>query len=513
MAKKNTGAPKDSDSVAAFAALGGKMPPQAVDFEEAVLGAILVDKDALQDVVGNLQPENFYVEANQRIYAAMLRLNTLMAPIDMLTLKEELKKSNELEAVGGLAYIAKLTSRVGAAVDIKYHAQIIFQKYIQRCLIHLGGDMITSGYDESNDVEDLLEEAESNLFELSQGSLKNDVVQVAPVVDEAIEQMKIAAKREDMLSGITSGFHGIDAITNGWQPSTMVVIAARPAMGKTAFVLSMARKMAIDHNIPIAMFSLEMSNVELVKRLMTAETEITSEKIKNGRLTPEEWDHFNNSIGRLTSAPIYVDDTPGLSVFDLRSKARILRKKYGIQCIIIDYLQLMTASAMKPGSRQEEVSMISRSLKGLAKELNIPVIALSQLNRSVEQRTSEKGALDSKRPQLSDLRESGAIEQDADMVCFIHRPEYYHITDDGKGNSLVGMAQFIIAKHRSGRIDDVLLRFQAELIRFEEPEAGANLLMQDDNPASTQIIMSGANIGGDGGVMPDFSQMGGDTPF
>ncbi len=325
--------------------------------------------------------------------------------------------------------------------------------------------------------------------------------------------MKIAAKREDMLSGITSGFHGIDAITNGWQPSTMVVIAARPAMGKTAFVLSMARKMAIDHNIPIAMFSLEMSNVELVKRLMTAETEITSEKIKNGRLTPEEWDHFNNSIGRLTSAPIYVDDTPGLSVFDLRSKARILRKKYGIQCIIIDYLQLMTASAMKPGSRQEEVSMISRSLKGLAKELNIPVIALSQLNRSVEQRTSDKGALDSKRPQLSDLRESGAIEQDADMVCFIHRPEYYHITDDGKGNSLVGMAQFIIAKHRSGRIDDVLLRFQAELIRFEEPEAGANLLMQDDNPASPQTIMSGANIGGAGGVMPDFSQMGGDTPF
>ena len=515
MAKKNVGAPAASDSVAAFAALGGKMPPQAVDFEEAVLGAILLDKDALQNVVEILLPEHFYVEANQRVYSAMLRLNAVMAPIDMLTVSEELKKTNELTTIGGRAYIAKLTSRVGAAVDIKYHAQIVFQKFIQRSLIHLGGEMMTSGYDESNDVEELLEEAENGLFNLSQGSLKREVVQISPVIDEAIEQMKIAAAREDRLSGITSGFKGIDEITNGWQPATMVVIAARPAMGKTAFVLSMARKMAIEHNIPIAMFSLEMSNVELVKRLMTAETEITSDKIKSGRLSQDEWDHFNHSIGRLSSAPIYVDDTPGLSVFDLRSKARILQKKHNIQCIIIDYLQLMTASAMKPGSRQEEVSMISRSLKGLAKELNIPVIALSQLNRSVEQRTSEKGAIDSKRPQLSDLRESGAIEQDADMVCFIHRPEYYHITDDGKGNSLIGMAQFIIAKHRSGKIDDVLLRFQAELIRFEEPEAGSALFASDGPVAGTQTILSGANAqaGGDYG-MPDMSGIGsGDTPF
>lgn len=514
MAKKNVGAPNPSDSVAAMAALGGKLPPQAPDFEEAVLGAILLDKDALQNVVEILQPEHFYSEANQRIYAAMLRLNGQMAPIDMLTMCEELKRTGELEAVGGRVYIAKLTSLVGAAVNIEYHARIIFQKYLQRSLIHLGGNMITSGYDESKDVDELLEEAENDLFTLSQGSMKRDVIQISSTIDEAIQQMEAAAKREDQLSGIASGFRKIDQITMGWQPATMVVIAARPAMGKTAFVLSMARKMAIDHNIPIAMFSLEMSNVELVKRLMTAETEIPSEKIKSGRLTEEEWQHFNDRIGRLRNAPFYIDDTPGLSVFDLRSKARILKKKHDIKCIIIDYLQLMTASAMKPGSRQEEVSMISRSLKGLAKELNIPVIALSQLNRNVEGRTSEKGGIDSKRPQLSDLRESGAIEQDADMVCFIHRPEYYHILDDGKGNSLVGMAQFIIAKHRSGRIDDVLLRFQAELIRFEELEAGADLLNRDEPTSSSQVIISKANSDSDTAYMPDMSSIPeGDVPF
>ncbi len=498
-----------------MAALGGKLPPQAPEFEEAVLGAILLDKDALQNVVEILEPEHFYLEANQRIYAAMQRLNANMAPIDMLTMCEELKRTGELDAVGGRVYIAKLTSRVGAAVNIEYHARLIFQKYLQRSLIHLGGEMVTSGYDESKDVEDLLEEAENNLFTLSQGSMKRDVIQISSTIDEAIQQMDAAAKREDKLSGIASGFRKIDEITMGWQPATMVVIAARPAMGKTAFVLSMARKMAIDYNLPIAMFSLEMSNVELVKRLMTAETEIPSEKIKSGRLSADEWAHFNERIGRLRNAPIYIDDTPGLSVFDLRSKARILKKKHDIKCIIIDYLQLMTASAMKPGSRQEEVSMISRSLKGLAKELNIPVIALSQLNRNVEGRTSDKGsALDSKRPQLSDLRESGAIEQDADMVCFIHRPEYYHILDDGKGNSLVGMAQFIIAKHRSGRIDDVLLRFQAELIRFEDVEAGAALINRDEPTAGGQIIISGANRDGGATAVPDLSAINeDDTPF
>lgn len=514
MAKKaiNPKAPSISDSVAAMAALGGKMPPHDIEFEEAVLGAILVDKDALQNVVEILKPEHFYKEANQMVYSAILRLNAQMAPIDIKTVQEELKRVGELEKVGGLLYVVSLTSRVATAVNIEYHAKLIFQKYLQRSLIHLGGDLVTSGYDETKDVADLLEEAEDKLFTLSQGSMKKEVVQIGSVVSVAINQMHEAAKREDKLSGIPSGFRGIDEITLGWQPATMVVIAARPAMGKTAFVLSMARRMAIDYRLPIAMFSLEMSNVELVKRIMTAETEIPSEKIKSGRLTPEEWQHFDSQIDRVVNAPIYIDDTPGLSVFDLRSKARILKKKHDIKCIIIDYLQLMTASAMKPGSRQEEVSMISRSLKGLAKELDIPVIALSQLNRSVEQRTSSVGnGIDSKRPQLSDLRESGAIEQDADMVCFIHRPEYYHILDDGKGNSLVGMAQFIIAKHRSGRIDDVLLKFRAELIRFEEPDNLQAYTSGAEGPsAGQQYYMSAVNSDNPG---VDLSGQSEDVPF
>lgn len=520
MAKKNNPkAPSPADSVAAMAALGGKMPPQAIEFEEAVLGAILVDKDALQIVIEILEPEHFYKEANQIIYAAIVRLNAQMAPIDMITVKEELTRSGELDTVGGVFYIAKLTQNVATAVNIEYHAKIIFQKYLQRSLIHLGGDLVTSGYDESKDVEDLMEEAENSLFTLSQGSMKKEVVKVESVISEAISQMHEAAKREDKLSGIPSGFRSIDEITLGWQPATMVVIAARPAMGKTAFVLSMARKMAIEHNLPIAMFSLEMSNVELVKRLMTAETEIPSEKIKSGRLTADEWNHFDANIGRLMNAPIYVDDTPGLSVFDLRSKARILKKKYNITCIIIDYLQLLTASAMRPGNRQEEVSMISRSLKGLAKELNIPVIALSQLNRAVENRTTGTGsAIDSKRPQLSDLRESGAIEQDADMVCFLHRPEYYHILEDANGNSLVGVAQFIIAKHRSGKIDDVNLKFRAELIRFEEPDDmniyASNNQNSQSNPTGFAKVMSSVNSQTEVATpLPNLGNNSDDVPF
>ncbi len=514
---KRTTTSSTAESVAALASLGGKMPPQVPDFEEAVLGAFMLDANSFASVVGILKPEHFYVEANRLIFEAMQSLNGKMAQIDMLSVREELRALGTFEQVGGDYYIAQLTSKVGSAVNVEYHARIIFQKYLQRKLIEVGGNMITKGYDDTKDVEELMQEAEGELFDLSNGSLRKDAIQVEPIVKEAIDQMLEAAKREDRLSGIPSGFPSIDKVTLGWQAATMVVIAARPAMGKTAFVLSMARKMAIEHNIPVAIFSLEMSNVELVKRLMVAETEIPSEVIKSGRLTSEQWTHFNNTIGRLESAPIYIDDTPGLSVFDLRSKARILKKTKDIKCVIIDYLQLMTASAMKPGNRQEEVSMISRSLKGLAKELNIPVIALSQLNRSVEQRTvgASGNAIDGKRPQLSDLRESGAIEQDADMVCFLHRPEYYHITDDGKGNSLIGMAQFIIAKHRSGKLEDVLLKFQADLIRFEEPDSLAPTFSLEPSAASQQYIMSGVNNNGSGASnVPDMSDLGSDdVPF
>ena len=472
--------------------LGGKLPPQAVEFEEVVLGALMLEREAFQIVGEILKPEYFYKDAHKTTYAALERLYGAQAPIDLLTVSNELKKDGKLDEVGGRFYLAQLTDKVASAANIEYHARIIFQKYLQRSLITVSGELQTKAYDDSIDVQDLLDEAENSIYTLSQGTMKREVSAIAPVISEAIAQMHEAAKRKDSLSGVPSGFTGIDRVTSGWQKSTLVIIAARPAMGKTAFVLSMARNMAVNHNVPVALFSLEMSNVELVKRLMSSETEVPSEKIKNGRLTPDEWTQFDQRIGTLSTAPIYVDDTPGLSVFDLRSKCRNLHKKHGIQVVIVDYLQLMNATAMRPGSRQEEVSMISRSLKGLSKELEIPIIALSQLNRNSEMR-SGTGA-EGKRPQLSDLRESGAIEQDADMVCFIHRPEYYGVTEDPRdGTSLVGMAEFIIAKHRSGATADVRLRFRSELVRFEEPDVYTPRPPFAPEPLTPQTISSRMN--------------------
>ena len=308
----------------------------------------------------------------------------------------------------------------------------------------------------------MLQDAESRLFEISQRNVKKDVTQIDPVISQAIQQIESAANRTSGLSGLESGYHDLDKLTSGWQRSDLIIIAARPAMGKTAFVLSMAKNMAISYNIPVAIFSLEMSNLQLVNRLISNTCELESEKIKSGRLTQMEWDQLMSRIKHLYSAPLYIDDTPSLSVFELRTKARRLVREHNVQFIIIDYLQLMNASGMKYGSREQEVSMISRNLKQLAKELNIPIVALSQLNRSVESRT------DGKRPQLSDLRESGAIEQDADIVCFIHRPEYYLRSDtDANGNDIRGLAEFIVAKHRSGSVDDIKMRFKAKYARFE----------------------------------------------
>ncbi|WP_026473695.1 replicative DNA helicase [Alkaliflexus imshenetskii] len=443
----------------------GKMPPQALELEEAVLGAMLLEKDAFVTVSEILKPDCFYKDTHQYIYEAITNLNGRQEPADILTVTEELRRMGRLEEVGGAFYVTTLTSRVASAAHIEYHSRIIYQKFLQREMIRISGVIQTKAYDESEDVNDLLEEAENSLFMLSQGSMKRDAVPIRPVITEAIELIKIAGKRTDGLSGVPSGFTELDRITSGWQSSDMIVIAARPAMGKTAFVLSMARNMAVKYRQGVAVFSLEMSNVQLVNRLIVAETELHPDKIKNGKLEPYEWEQFDHKIKSLEDAPLFVDDTAGLSVFELRAKCRRLKKQHNIKIIIIDYLQLMNASGMNPGNRQEEVSMISRSLKGLAKELNVPIIALSQLSRAVENRTG-----DGKRPQLSDLRESGAIEQDADMVLFIHRPEYYKITEDEQGNSLIGLAEIIIAKHRNGATGDVRLRFRPEAIRFEDIE-------------------------------------------
>ncbi|WP_298614310.1 replicative DNA helicase [uncultured Odoribacter sp.] len=439
----------------------GKMPPQAVDLEEAVLGALMLEKDAFAIVGDLLKPECFYKDAHQRIFKAIHQLFIKDEPVDILTVSVELKSSGELEQVGGYYYLSQLTSRVASAAHIEFHARIIVQKYIQRKLIGVCTELQDMAYDEATDVADLVDKAQKAVFDIADGNIRKDTTEIAPLIEDAIRGIEAAAKRPDGISGIPSGFTALDEVTSGWQNSDLVIIAARPAMGKTAFVLSMARNMAVLYKQPIAVFSLEMSSLQLVNRLIASETELGSEKIKNGRLTEEEWKHLHSKIKTLITAPIYVDDTPALSIFELRAKCRRLKQKYDVKVIIIDYLQLMTAGADMRGNREQEVSMISRQLKIIAKELNVPVIALSQLNRGVELRTG-----DAKKPMLSDLRESGAIEQDADMVLFIHRPEKYGIMTDAQGNSLKGIADIIIAKHRNGAVGEIQLRFRSELTQF-----------------------------------------------
>ena len=420
----------------------------------------------------------------------------------MITVTEQLKRMGALDEVGGAPYISELTSKVASTAHLEFHARIIAQKYLARELIRFTATIQDKAFDETVDVDDLMQEAEGSLFEISQRNVKKDVTQINPVIKEALTMLEKAANQEGGMSGLRSGFDGLDKITSGWQNSDLVIIAARPAMGKTAFVLSMAKNMAVNFKIPVALFSLEMSNVQLVNRLIVNVCEIPGEKIKSGRLEKYEWEQLDFKIKELYDAPIYVDDTPSLSVFELRTKARRLVREHDIKCIIIDYLQLMNASGMNFGSREQEVSTISRSLKGLAKELNIPIIALSQLNRGVEARQGAEG----KRPQLADLRESGAIEQDADMVCFIHRPEYYKILEDEKGNSLVGLAEIIIAKHRNGAVGDVRLRFKSEFAKFMNIEDDVELteVISKMNREEPQPIPA---------VTPDFLKPGNEEPM
>ncbi len=444
----------------------GHLQPQALEMEKAVLGALMIDKDAYAIVCEILRPESFYEPRNQMVYAAIRDLSMEEKPVDMLTVTNQLAKSGNLEQVGGPGYIAELSSGVATSANIEYHANVIAQKSLARQLISFSSMIQTKAFDETIDVEDLMQEAEGSLFELSQHNMKKDYTSIDPVIAQAVKGIQDAAKNTDGLTGVSTGYYKLDDITSGWQASDLVIIAGRPAMGKTSFALSMAKNIAADLRQPMAFFSLEMSNVQLVNRLISNACEIQGSKILNGQLQRDEWERLDKNINQLLGAPLYVDDTPGLSVFELRTKARRLVREHGIKLIMIDYLQLMNANGMRFSSRQEEVSTISRSLKGLAKELNIPILALSQLNRGVESREGLEG----KRPQLSDLRESGAIEQDADMVLFVHRPEYYHIYQDDNGRDLHGMAQIIIAKHRKGATGDVLLTFRGEFTRFENPE-------------------------------------------
>lgn len=441
----------------------GKIPPQAIDLEEVVLGAMMIDKKGVNEVIDILHPDVFYKEAHKFVYEAILALFNNSSPIDLLTVSEQLKKMGKLEAVGGDFYLIQLTKRVASSAHIEYHARIIQQKYIQRSLIRISSETIEEAYDDTTDVFDLLDSAESKLYEVTQGNLKRSTETAQSLVLQAKKKIEEIAAKEG-LSGIPSGFDKLDKLTSGWQPSDLIIVAARPGMGKTALTLSMARNIAVNAKIPVAFFSLEMSSVQLITRLISSETGLSSEKLRTGKLEKHEWEQLHVKVKSLENAPLYIDDTPSLSIFDLRAKARRLASQQGIKLIIIDYLQLMTAgNNQKGGNREQEISTISRNLKALAKELEVPVIALSQLSRAVETRGG------SKRPLLSDLRESGAIEQDADIVSFIYRPEYYKIDewDDDERSPTAGQAEFIVAKHRNGGLDNIRLKFIANLGKFD----------------------------------------------
>ena len=477
------------------------LQPQALEVERAVLGALMNDRDAYAVVCEILSPESFYEQRNQLIYSAIRDLSIAEKPVDVLTVTDELERQGSLDKVGGAIYIADLSNKVASSANIEYHARIIAHKFLARQLISFASDIETKAFDGSMDIDDLMQDAEGSLFELSRRNMKKDYTQIDPVISNAVEVIQKAAANKDGLTGVPTGYHKLDNITSGWQASDLVIIAGRPAMGKTSFALSMAKNIAADYKVPMAFFSLEMSNVQLVNRLISNCCEIQGSKILNGQLKPDEWERLDKRLNNLIGSPLYVDDTPGLSVFELRTKARRLVRDHGVKIIMIDYLQLMNANGMRFSSRQEEVSTISRSLKQIAKELDIPILALSQLNRGVESREGLEG----KRPQLSDLRESGAIEQDADMVLFVHRPEYYHIYQDENGRDLHGMAQIIIAKHRKGATGDVLLNFRGEFTRFENPE-DSNTNIENPGIGGGEIVGSKIN-GGDS--MPP----GGETPF
>jgi len=488
----------------------GHLPPQAIPVEETVLGALMIDNEVFSVIGEKLEPDTFYDKRHQRIYTAIRELALNEKPTDMLAVVEQLRKDGNLESIGGPEYVMELTEKIVSTANIDYYAEVLRGKYVFRQLIGYASMIQTAAFQESTDVDELMQTAESDLFSISQKNIVQDYTHIGPVVDRAMNNIQEASKNESGLSGLTSGYEGLDKMTSGWQPSDLVIIAGRPAMGKTSFALSMAKNMAVDYKIPVAIFSLEMNNEQLTQRFISNICEVEGSKILSGQLAPDEWERLDNNVRRLSEAPIYLDDTPGLSIFELRTKARRLVKEHDIKMIMIDYLQLMNATGMRFVGRQEEVSMISRSLKGLAKELNIPIVALSQLNRGLESREGLEG----KRPQLSDLRESGAIEQDADMVIFVHRPEYFRIYRDEHGRDLHGMAQIIIAKHRKGAVGDVLLKFRGEFTRFENPND------DDFQKVENEGEIIGSRLNGDADnvpplmdVPPMMSSPSGELPF
>ncbi len=443
----------------------GKVPPQAKELEEAVLGAIMLEKSAFDTVTEIIKPECFYVEANQLIFRAMQSLQQKSMPIDILTVVEELKMQEKLDIVGGPYYVTKLTNAVVSTANIDAHARIVLQKFIQRELIRISGEIIGDAYEDSTDVFDLLDDSETKMFNITNNYLKKNFEDIGNVLAKTINRIDELRTKTDDISGVPSGFGTLDRVTYGWQNTDLIILAARPAVGKTAFALNLARNAALHPTkpTPVAFFSLEMGAGQLVQRILSAESEIKMEKISRGKLEEYEYQQLHTKgVKKLETAPIFIDDTAALNVFEFRAKARRLVNKHQVGLIIIDYLQLMSGIGDRGSNREQEISTISRNLKALAKELNIPIIALSQLSRAVETRK------ESKMPQLSDLRESGAIEQDADMVMFIYRPEYYEISSNEQGESTHGETHVRIAKHRNGSLETIKLRAKLEIQKFEE---------------------------------------------
>ncbi len=438
----------------------GKLPPQALDLEEAVLGALMLEKNALTAVIEYLRPEHFYTEQHKEIYQAITDLFKASEPVDMRTVVAQLRKNGRLELVGGAYYIAELTSKVSSAANIEYHSRIIIEMAIKRDLIQISSEVQQNAYEDTTDVFDLLDRTEQSIFAISDSNLRKNYDTMKSLMFRAVTELQKRKEHKDGLTGVPSGFTKLDRILSGWQRSDLIIIAARPGMGKTAFVVSALRNAAVDFNHPVAIFSLEMASLQLVNRLISAEAELESEKIKRGNLAEFEWQQLVHRTNRLSSAPIFIDDTPALSILELRAKCRRLKAEHNIQMVVVDYLQLMKGDSQ--GNREQEIASISRALKGIAKELDVPVIALSQLSRGVETRGGDK------RPQLSDLRESGSIEQDADIVMFLYRPEYYKITVDEEGLPTNGMAEVIVAKHRNGSLDTVKLKFIGKYTKFAD---------------------------------------------
>ncbi|SMD37855.1 replicative DNA helicase [Reichenbachiella faecimaris] len=462
---KNKVGGRKSPSKAALVPLG-KMQPQAVDIEETVLGALMLEKDALTTVIDILKPQSFYDDRHAKIYEAIVQLFNKSEPVDIMTVTAQLRKNGTLEIAGGAYHIANLTTRVNSAANIEYHARIITEQAIKRDLIRISAKIQEDAFEDTEDVFELLDRTEQALFEISESNIKKNYAGMQQLMHEAIMEIEARKEHKDGLTGVPSGFTELDRVTAGWQASDLVIIAARPAMGKTAFVVSAMRNAAVEFGEAVAIFSLEMSSIQLVNRLISAEAELESDKIKKGNLADHEWEQLVHKTARLTEAPIFIDDTPGLSILELRAKCRRLKAQHDIKMIIIDYLQLMSGDSSKSGggsgNREQEIASISRALKGIAKELNVPVIALSQLSRAVETRGGDK------RPQLSDLRESGSIEQDADMVMFLYRPEYYDITEDEDGLPTAGTGEVIIAKHRNGSLENVKLKFIGRFTKFAD---------------------------------------------